>query len=63
MFCYCYYGDRSTEQFMGMADTVFQLKWNELPINLQKFILLMIMNAQSPIHYHGFYIVESTMLI
>lgn len=58
MFCYCYYGGRTTQQFMDMADTVFESKWNHLPINLQKFIFLMIINAQKSIFYHGFYVVD-----
>lgn len=58
MFCYCYYGGRTTEQFMEIADTVFESKWHQFPINLRKFIFLTIVDAQKPIYCHGFYIVD-----
>lgn len=54
LFPYCYFGQLAAESFRKMSDCVFELKWHEFPIDLQKYIVLMIANMQKPIYYHGF---------
>lgn len=54
LFMYCYFGMMATESFRNMAECLFESNWLELPIDLQKAILLMIQNIQKPIYYHGF---------
>lgn len=54
LFLYCYFGAVATESYEKMAKSVYDCKWPELSIDLQKYILVMIMNAQRPLHYHGF---------
>lgn len=51
---YCFFGRMATEQFSQMADCLFQSDWPNLPIQLQKYYILMIDNAQLPLCYHGF---------
>lgn len=54
MFVYCFFGKMATESFEQMANSLYEINWPELPIRLQKYIILMIGNAQRPIYYHGF---------
>lgn len=49
-----YFGIKSTESFENMCDCVFNANWYDLPVELQKYFILMIMNIQKPIYYHGF---------
>lgn len=37
-----------------MADTLYEASWPDLPIELQKYFIVMIGNAQQPLYYHGF---------
>lgn len=51
---YCYFGSKSTESYEKMGDRIFDLKWYELPIQKQKYFILMAANMQKPLRYHGF---------
>lgn len=54
LFLYCYFGGRATIDIVSYANILFESSWYKLPIELQKFIIVMIANGQAPIHYHGF---------
>lgn len=54
LYVFCYFGKMSTEQFEKMADCLYHSSWYLLSNQMQKFVILMIANAQIPIHYHGF---------
>lgn len=55
LFAYCYFGQLATESFEQMAIYLYcSSNWLELPHKLQKYIVVMILNMQRPIHYHGF---------
>lgn len=54
VFVYCYFGKCATESFRKMVDCIYESKWHELPIKLQKSLMLMIQNSQKPLYYHGF---------
>lgn len=51
---YCFFAQMATEQFLQMADCLYQSDWPNLPVKLQKFYIVMIQNAQKPLCYHGF---------
>lgn len=57
LFLYCYCGKFATERFQKMCDCVYELNWQKLPLNQQKYIVLMISNMQRPLYYHGIGIV------
>lgn len=54
LFLFCFFGTLGTESFERMADYLYESNWFEMPIRLQKNIIMMIQNAQKPIYYHGF---------
>lgn len=54
IFLYCYFGALGTESYEKMADALFESNWPDLPVTLQKYIVIMIAGMQKPIHYHGF---------
>lgn len=53
IFVYCLYGKIATQSFADMADCLYEFNWQTLPIGLQKYVILMMQNAQRPLHYHG----------
>lgn len=54
LFSRCYFGKMATESYENMADSLFKCNWYDLPTKLQKYIIIMIGNTQTPIYYHGF---------
>lgn len=53
LFFYCYCGRITTESYVNMADALYAIDWHTLPIELQKYFVYMIQNAQRPYYYHG----------
>lgn len=53
-FLYCYFGQSTTESYENIGQHLFESDWQQLPVNLQKYILLMIQNTQIPLRYNGF---------
>lgn len=37
-----------------MSDCLYEFNWQSFPVDLQKYIQLMIQNAQKSVFYHGF---------
>lgn len=54
LFFYCYFGELATESYEKMADILYESNWYGLPVALQKRFVVMIIDMQQPIHYHGF---------
>lgn len=54
LFAYCYFGKSATESYEKMAGCLYLWDWHELSPKLQKHLLVMMINAQRPIYYHGF---------
>lgn len=51
---FCLYGKLATDSFEQMEDLLYESNWYELPVGLQKHVIIMIGNMQRPICYHGF---------
>lgn len=54
LFIFCLFGMLATESFEKMADSLYESKWIDLPVELQKNIIFMIADMQRPIYFHGF---------
>lgn len=54
LLLYCYLGKTVTESYSKYAECLYELNWTQLPIDLQKYLIVMIQNAQCPLFYHGF---------
>lgn len=44
----------ATESYATIADSLYECNWYELSPKLQKYLTIMITNAQGPMFYHGF---------
>lgn len=56
LFFYCYFGKIATDSFQTMADCLFEVDWLDVRVDLQKYYIMIIQNARSPIFYHGFHL-------
>lgn len=54
LYFYCYFGKIASESYEQMGDCLFFSNWVELPLELQKYFIVMIGNTQRPLYYHGF---------
>lgn len=54
LFVYNYFGEMANNSFRRMPDDLYEFDWKDLPIQLQKYIILMLGNMQQPLYYHGF---------
>lgn len=57
LFLYCFFGQMASESYDKMCDCVYDLNWQKLSPNLQKYLVLMIASMQRPLYYHGFVVV------
>ena len=57
LFIFCNFGKFVTQSFEKMANRIYESNWLDLSPNLQKYIVMMIANAQRPIYYSAFEIV------
>lgn len=54
LFLYCYFGALVIECYDEMPKCLFESNWQGLSVDLQKYFILMIGNANRPLYYHGF---------
>lgn len=54
LYLFCYFGKLTTESFENMSDCTYNSNWQQLDIDLKKYVIFMITNAQQPFRYHGY---------
>lgn len=55
LFIYCFFGLLATESFDKMGGHLYNdLNWYKLPIEIQRYLVIMIADMQNSIYYHGF---------
>lgn len=52
IFCYC--GAMTTDIFAKYVDRFYEVHWYDLPVPLQKHLIIIIANLQRPFDYRGF---------
>lgn len=57
LFLYCYYGHLATESYLMISDRLYESNWYNRPLKFQKFLIVMIQNAQQEHYFHGFGII------
>lgn len=60
-FVYCFMGSLTTEQFLGYSDIVYESDWYKMPIDMQKLLQFVIIDAQRPHIFNGFGIIDSNL--
>lgn len=52
----CYLSSVTTDQFLILIERLFEFDWYKLPVDEQRYFMLMIGNMQQPIAYDGFHV-------
>lgn len=53
IFLYSYFGAFATDAFADYGECVYEIRWHELPVVLQKYLIHMIRNSQKRLCYTG----------
>lgn len=53
LFLYSFFGHLATDFYLNLSDDLFESKWHQFPLNLQKYLIIMMGNSQQLLHYHG----------
>lgn len=54
LYLFCNFGKLATQSFQQMSDCVYNSNWQQFDIDLKKWMIFMIKNAQKPLHFHGY---------
>lgn len=54
LFGYCFNGKVATDSYENMAGDLNDCNWQDLPMKYQKYLIVMMADAQQPLYYHGF---------
>lgn len=57
LYVYCYFGDYTTNSFEKYTQYLCEMRWYRLPIEYQKYLILLIGNGQQPLQYDGYRLV------
>lgn len=63
VFLYCYVGTFTTAQFLNYGDASYKSLWYRYPLDLQKAVQLIIADAQRPLIFHGFGIIDLNLMV
>lgn len=53
IYLHCYLGKSVTERYDALPDHLFHSRWYTLPIELQMYFILLLVNTQEPLYFHG----------
>lgn len=55
IFTYCYFGQKITTKCEEIANVIYATKWYEFPQDEQKYLMLMMIRAQRPFAFSGYF--------
>lgn len=54
LYLFCYFGKLATESFENISNCIDNASWQHFDIELKKYVIFMIKNAQRSLHFHGY---------
>lgn len=63
IFLYCYVGSTTTDNFLQYADTTYESLWYKFPVDLQKYLRLIIADAQHRRVFKGLGIIDLNLIV
>lgn len=54
IYFHCLLGKMVTDRYDEWSNHLYNSQWYELPIGLQKYVILLLTNMQKPFYFHGF---------
>lgn len=53
-FLFCYFGVMTTKSLSKYVDSIYEVHWYDIPVPLQKRLVVIMANLQRPQEYQGF---------
>lgn len=54
LFLVCYVGEHVTTVYLDLKDSIYNISWFLCPLDLQRYIVPMLMNADKPVYFESF---------
>lgn len=54
LYLFCNFGKLATDSFENMSDCVYNASWQQFDVELKKYVIFMIQNAQRSLYFHGY---------
>lgn len=61
LFLLCYYGDKVTSTFEDLRDFIYLSDWQLFPLEMQKYMPIMLMFAHEMVYMHAFAEIHCTL--
>lgn len=58
---FCYFANTVTDRIASIGDIAYDSNWIDYPLNLQKFITVIVTRSQRPVYFSGLNLVPCTM--
>ena len=62
-FLFCYFANLATDRVSYVCDTIYDPSWFDQPIDMQKYVILMIARSQERIYFTGLGLMSCSMAV
>lgn len=60
-FLMCFFANRTTDEIANTGYTAFESDWYDYPVDVQKYLVLIIARSQKPAFFDGLYFIDCTL--
>lgn len=58
---YCHFGNSAADHVSAISDVAYNLNWFEYPVDMQKYVILLIARTKGRVEFSGLYLVTCSM--
>lgn len=58
---FCYFANMASDRLSSIGWAAYTADWHNYPVAWQKFIVLMILRSQKPVHFKGLNLINCTL--
>lgn len=58
---FCYHGNLAADRVSSVGSSAYNSNWFHLPVEMQKFMTLIIARSQNPVYFTGLGLIDCTM--
>lgn len=60
-YLFCHFANLTTDRVLAIGNVIYDLNWIDYPVNMRKYIILLIARSQQPIIFSGLYLFPCTL--
>lgn len=58
---FCYFANSTTDRVAAIGEAAYDLNWFDHPVEMQKYMILIIGRSQEPAHFSGLNLIRCTL--